>query len=147
MRNRIILVAPLVGGLLLAGSAAARMLPAQTVRDGVYQTCAHNGVHFNKQGHANCGLHLGWSNEETTADDSSSDDQSGDTATTVATTSDAGTGKVKHHTASGHGPKTHTTRGGHSPKHGGTRHTGRPTRPNHTSGSHGGKAKGHHKLH
>jgi len=28
MRNRIILVAPLVGGLLHAGSAAARMLPA-----------------------------------------------------------------------------------------------------------------------
>jgi hypothetical protein len=137
MRNRIILVAPLVGGLLLAGSAAARMLPAQTVRDGVYQQCVHNGVSFNKQGHANCGLHLGWSNHQTAGGDESSGD-----AAVATTASDAGTTRVKHDSGTGHGAKahTHTRGGGHNPKHG-------ATRPSHASGSHGGKAKGHHKTH
>jgi hypothetical protein len=58
--NRFIVVVPVVGGLLLAGTAMARMQPAETIRDAVYPVCQHNGVHFNKQGHANCGLHKGW---------------------------------------------------------------------------------------
>jgi hypothetical protein len=61
--KRVLFVLPVFAGLLLAGTAMARMLPAETVRDAVYQTCKHNGVHFNKQGHANCGLHKGWSEE------------------------------------------------------------------------------------
>ena len=47
-------------------AAVAQMMPRDTLRDSVYQTCQHNGVHFNKQGHANCGLHRGWSNDPTT---------------------------------------------------------------------------------
>ena len=114
------------------------MLPAQTVRDGVYQQCVHNGVSFNKQGHANCGLHLGWSHQQTTGgDESSGDSQTGDAATATPTSSDAGTAKVKHHSVTGHGAKPHTK---HSPKHA-------PTQPSHATGSHGGKAKGHHKIH
>ena len=50
----------------------------ETVRDTVYQTCQHNGVHFNKQGHANCGLHKGWSDDPTTA----TGDEPGDQPTT-----------------------------------------------------------------
>jgi hypothetical protein len=64
--SRWIVVLPVLAGLVVTGSAVARMLPAQTVRDTVYQTCQHNGVHFNKQGHANCGLHKGWSDVPTT---------------------------------------------------------------------------------
>jgi len=62
-RRRLMVAMPVVAGLVLTGSAAARMMPAGSVRDAVYQTCAHNGVHFNKQGHANCGLHKGWSRQ------------------------------------------------------------------------------------
>jgi len=112
----------------------------------VYQQCAHNGVSFNKQGHANCGLHLGWSNQQTAGgDESSAGDQTGDTATTA--TSDAGTAKVKHGSVTGHGAKTHTTGGGHSPKHGATHASAASTRPSHATKSHGGKAKAHHKIH
>ena len=70
--NRVIVVLPVLAGLVLTGTAVARMMPVQTVRDSVYQnstgqqTCAHNGVHFNKQGHANCGLHKGWSDQGST---------------------------------------------------------------------------------
>lgn len=64
--SRWIVVVPVLAGLAVTGSAVARMLPAQTVRDTVYQTCQHNGVHFNKQGHANCGLHEGWSHHPPT---------------------------------------------------------------------------------
>jgi hypothetical protein len=59
-KSRLMVVAPVFAGLVVTGSAVARMMPAESVRDSVYQTCAHNGVHFNKQGHANCGLHKGW---------------------------------------------------------------------------------------
>jgi hypothetical protein len=59
--NRFVVVLPVLAGLVLTGSALARMMPVQTVRDTVYQTCRHNGVHFNKQGHPTCGLHRGWS--------------------------------------------------------------------------------------
>jgi hypothetical protein len=68
--KRIIVALPVVAGLVLAGTAAARMLPAETVRSDAYPSsgahprCAHNGVHLNKQNHPNCGLHLGWSQEE-----------------------------------------------------------------------------------
>jgi hypothetical protein len=73
--KRGLLVVPVLAGLALAGTAMARMLPAETVRDGVYQTCQRNGVHFNKQGHANCGLHKGWSEE---GGDPSSESRGGD---------------------------------------------------------------------
>src|SRR5207302_4723269 len=63
--SRLIVGVPVVAGLLVTGSAVARMAPATTVRDSVYQTCAHNGVHFNKQGHPNCGLHKGWQSAPT----------------------------------------------------------------------------------
>jgi hypothetical protein len=68
--KRIIVALPVVAGLVLAGSAAARMLPAETVRSDAYPSsavqprCEHNGVSYNKQNHPNCGLHLGWSQEE-----------------------------------------------------------------------------------
>jgi hypothetical protein len=84
--NRIIVVLPLVAGLILAGTALARMLPAETVRDSAYPACKHNGVHFNKQGHANCGLHKGWANQE--PGDETGNDVSGDEAGANATGAD-----------------------------------------------------------
>jgi hypothetical protein len=126
--NRFVVVLPVLAGLVVTGSAVARMMPRQSVRDTVYQTCAHNGVHFNKQGHANCGLHLGWS------DSSSGDSQGGEpgssesTATTGAghghkgQAPDKGKGRVSHGSAvHGHsGDVSH----GHSGKvsHGSTTH-------------------------
>src|SRR5439155_13576451 len=59
--SRLLVIVPVFAGLIVTGTAVARMMPAESVRDSVYQTCAHNGVHFNKQGHSNCGLHKGWS--------------------------------------------------------------------------------------
>jgi hypothetical protein len=53
-------VLPVLAGLVVTGTALAHVASGTSVRDSVYQTCAHNGVHFNKQGHANCGLHKGW---------------------------------------------------------------------------------------
>ena len=64
--SRLMVIVPVFAGLIVTGTAVARMMPAESVRDSVYQTCAHNGVHFNKQGHANCGLHKGWSDEGST---------------------------------------------------------------------------------
>jgi hypothetical protein len=120
--SRWIVVVPVLVGLAVTGSAVAQMLPRETVRDTVYQTCQHNGVHFNKQGHANCGLHKGWSNDPTTA----TGDEPGDGP---ATESGGSAGhapkhgdKAKHGDTAGHGNgrgKGHshhgdTTRGGSS---------------------------------
>src|SRR6476661_2450816 len=113
--SRWIVVVPVLAGLTITGSAMARMLPAETVRDTVYQTCQHNGVHFNKQGHANCGLHRGWSNDPTTEPGSEpGTEPGGDTGgePVDAPTTDSGSGG--HH---GHGPK-HTA----GPRHGKSGH-------------------------
>jgi hypothetical protein len=61
-KHRLLVLLPVLAGLALTGTAVARMMPGAGVRDAVYQTCRHNGVHFNKQGHPNCGLHKGWGN-------------------------------------------------------------------------------------
>jgi len=121
---------PVLAGLVVTGSAVARMMPAQSVRDTVYQTCAHNGVHFNKQGHANCGLHKGWSQDAPATEPGLPATEPGTGATTVTASSNGhGAGHAKHlrvtHTAKtehGHGAKTHgaTTHGAklHGKKHG-----------------------------
>jgi hypothetical protein len=120
--SRWIVVVPVLVGLAVTGSAVAQMLPRETVRDTVYQTCQHNGVHFNKQGHANCGLHKGWSNDPTTA----TGDEPGDGPATESGGSAGHTpkhgDKAKHGDTAGHGNgrgKGHshhgdTTRGGSS---------------------------------
>jgi hypothetical protein len=131
--SRWIVVVPMLVGLAVTGTAVARMMPAQTVRDTVYQTCQHNGVHFNKQGHANCGLHKGWSDDPTTESGGGPVSEPGDQPTTApgdggshghATThgDQAGPGKGHgnshgHHGATTHGPSGHG--GGNASTHGG----------------------------
>ena len=129
------MVVPVLAGLVVTGTAVARMMPAESVRDSVYQTCAHNGVHFNKQGHANCGLHKGWSQDDpaTEPDQPATEPGTGDTGdtgdtTVTESTSGHGKGHAKHEHAShadksnhGHGAKSHgaTAHGkGHGKKHG-----------------------------
>jgi hypothetical protein len=128
--NRVVVVLPVLAGLMLTGTAVARMMPVQSVRDSVYglrdsavQTCAHNGVHVNKQGHTNCGLHKGWTDQGSTdgsepgdqGDDQGGTQSSGDTGTSH------GAGHEHHaqpaHTQGGHGQHGHshgTTEHGHS---------------------------------
>jgi hypothetical protein len=120
--SRWIVVVPVLVGLAVTGSAVARMMPRQTVRDTVYQTCQHNGVHFNKQGHANCGLHKGWSDDPTTAGDEPGS-ASGDQPTT-----ESGGGSA------GHAPK-HGDKAGHGKGHG---HHGDTTRGGSSGHGHGG---------
>jgi hypothetical protein len=118
--SRWIVVVPVLAGLAVTGSAVARMLPAETVRDTVYQTCQHNGVHFNKQGHANCGLHKGWSDDPTT--------EPGDQPTTEP--GDGG--------SAGHAPK-HGGQADHGKGHGkGHGHHGATTRGGSSGHGHGG---------
>jgi len=134
--SRWIVVVPVLVGLAVTGSAVARMMPRQTVRDTVYQTCQHNGVHFNKQGHANCGLHKGWSEDPTTSTGDEPGSQPGDQPTTESGgsaghahkhggKSDHGKGHGHHGaTTSGHGhgggkSGTHGGGHGHSTTHGG----------------------------
>ncbi len=120
---------PVLAGLVVTGSAVARMLPAQSVRDSVYQTCAHNGVHFNKQGHANCGLHKGWSQGEPTTPPDQPVTDTGTSATDSGTTTTS-TGHGKGHTThvhpshpakGGHGAKTHSAKTHGASGHGGGR--------------------------
>ena len=115
--NRLMVAVPLLAGLVVTGSAVARMMPAQSVRDSVYQTCAHNGVHFNKQGHSNCGLHKGWSQGDPVGEPGST--------TPDQPTSDAGSGS----TATGGGHATHVR-----PTH--------PSKPDHGAKTHGAKVHG-----
>jgi len=124
--NRIILVVPVIAGLMLAGTAFARMLPAETVRDSAYPACVHNGVHFNKQGHANCGLHKGWSDDPTTSTGDEPGSQPGDQPTTESGGSAGHApkhgGKADHGKGHGHnGAMTsgHGHGGGKSAMHGG----------------------------
>jgi len=133
--SRWIVVVPVLVGLAVTGTAVAHMLPRETVRDTVYQTCQHNGVHFNKQGHANCGLHKGWSDDPTTSTGDEPGSQPGDQPTTESGGSvghapkhggkvDHGKGHGHHGaTTSGHGhggkSATHGGGHGHSTTHGG----------------------------
>jgi len=147
--SRWIVVVPVLVGLAVTGSAVARMMPAQTVRDTVYQTCQHNGVHFNKQGHANCGLHKGWSDDPTTSTGDEPGSQPGDQPTTESGGSAGHApkhgGKVDH--GKGHGHHGATTsghgHGGKSATHGGG-HGHSTTR----GGGHGhGGGQGHSHKH
>jgi hypothetical protein len=139
--NRFIVVLPVVAGLVVTGSAVARMMPRQSVRDTVYQTCAHNGVHFNKQGHANCGLHLGWSNGST------GDTQGGEPGSTESTTTTGaghghkGQGKDTVKVHGSHGAAVHGHSGDVSHGHNGTVSHGSAT---HGHSGHGG-GRGHTK--
>jgi hypothetical protein len=132
--SRLMVAVPVLAGLVVTGSAVARMLPAESVRDSVYQTCAHNGVHFNKQGHSNCGLHKGWSQDDpaTEPDQPATDPESGDTGDTAGTadstaaTSAHGKGHAKHQhvshagkTQHGHGAKSHGGKAHGAKSHGG----------------------------
>jgi hypothetical protein len=132
--SRWIVVVPVLAGLAVTGSAVARMLPAPTVRDTVYQTCQHNGVHFNKQGHANCGLHKGWSDNPTTESGDQPGSEPGDQPTTES--GDVG--------SAGHAPK-HGDQAGHGKGHGkGHGHHGATTRGGSSDHGHGGdKASTH----
>ena len=123
--NRLMVVVPLLAGLVVTGSAVARMLPAQSVRDSVYQTCAHNGVHFNKQGHANCGLHLGWSQSGPASEPGST------------TTGDAGTSDSGATVNGGHATHVHPTH----PSHGAKTHGAKT----HGAKAHGGGKSSHNK--
>ena len=128
--SRWIVVVPVLAGLAVTGSAVARMLPAQTVRDTVYQTCQHNGVHFNKQGHANCGLHKGWSDNPTTESGDQPGSEPGDQPTTES--GDVG--------SAGHAPK-HGDQAGHGKGHG---HHGATTRGGSSGHGHGGGKSAKH---
>jgi hypothetical protein len=128
--SRWIVVVPVLAGLAVTGSAVARMLPAPTVRDTVYQTCQHNGVHFNKQGHANCGLHKGWSDNPTTESGDQPGSEPGDQPTTES--GDVG--------SAGHAPK-HGDQAGHGKGHG---HHGATTRGGSSGHGHGGGKSAKH---
>jgi hypothetical protein len=131
--NRIMVVVPVVAGLFVTGTAVAHMAPFATdVRDSVYgsayQTCAHNGVHFNKQGHPNCGLHKGW---QKGADESNS-------------SKDEGSGSAAHG-----GRPAHQNHPSHT-VHGERGHQGHgaSTLRGHTASSHHGRgAYAHHGQH
>jgi hypothetical protein len=140
--NRLMVVVPLLAGLVVTGSAVARMLPAQSVRDSVYQTCAHNGVHFNKQGHANCGLHKGWSQGEPGSEPGStttSDQSTGDAGTSNSGAYATGGGHATHvhptHPSKSHGAKTHGAK-----THGAKTHS----TTTHGAKAHGGGKRAHH---
>ncbi|HWH67584.1 MAG TPA: hypothetical protein VNS99_15870 [Gaiellales bacterium] len=126
--SRWIVVVPVLAGLAVTGTAVARMLPRETVRDTVYQTCQHNGVHFNKQGHANCGLHKGWSHDPTTATGDEPGSQPGDGPATESGGS------------AGHPPK-HGDKTGHGKGHG---HHGDTARGGSSGHGHGGGKSGTH---
>ena len=147
--NRLMVVVPVLAGLVVTGSAVARMLPTQSVRDSVYQTCAHNGVHFNKQGHANCGLHNGWSQGapgsepgSTTSDAPTSDAPTGDAGTSGDESSSTGNGghathvHPTHPSKSGHGAKVHGAKTHGAKTHGAKLHGAK---------SHGGGKSSHNK--
>src|SRR5205085_3416815 len=102
-------------GLVVTGTAVAHMLPRETVRDTVDQPCQHNGVHFNKPGHANCGLHKGWSDDPTT----STGDEPGSQPRDQPTTESGG--------SAGHAPK-HGGKADHGKSHG---HNGATTSSGH----------------
>jgi hypothetical protein len=137
--NRVIVVLPVLAGLVLTGTAVARMMPSQSVRDSVYQTCAHNGVSFNKQGHANCGLHKGWTDQGTTEEstegsepgDQGDTQPSGDTGTRHGASA-KGHGHAHEH---GHHVQTAHTHGSHGHTHGTDTH------------GHSGHGSGHGKGH
>ena len=139
--NRLMVVVPVLAGLVVTGSAVARMLPAQSVRDSVYQTCAHNGVHFNKQGHANCGLHKGWSQGEP-GSTTTSDQPTGDAGTTASGSPATGSGghathvHPTHPSKPGHGAKTHGAKTHGAKTHGAKTHGAK---------SHGGGKSSHNK--
>jgi hypothetical protein len=122
--DRMLLAVPIVAGALATGTAFAHPAGAvRTVRDAVYPSCQHNGVHFNKAGHANCGLHKGWGGGSTGGGATSAGDTS---------TADSGSG----------GPATHGHHGGGSHKGGAA-----PTHGRHSNGAgaqHGHGAAGHH---
>jgi hypothetical protein len=140
--NRFIVVLPVLAGLVVTGSAVARMMPRQSVRDTVYQTCAHNGVHFNKQGHANCGLHLGWS-DGSTGDTGGTGDQPATEPGGGASPSTADT--ARRHTPGGKGHVSHG-RVAHAGNvaHGHSGHVSHASTPHGHAGGHG-KAHGHSK--
>ena len=125
--SRLMVVLPVLAGLVVTGTALAHVASGTSVRDSVYQTCAHNGVSFNKQGHANCGLHKGWTQEapvtEPAAEPGTGD--TGDTVDTTATTASTGghgKGHAKHDTST-HGAKSHGGAKTHGAKsHGGKAH-------------------------
>ena len=130
--SRLMVVLPVLAGLVVTGTALAHVASGTSVRDSVYQTCAHNGVHFNKQGHANCGLHKGWTQEEPVTEpatepgtgDTGDTGGTGDTTATTASTSGHGKGHAKHeHVTSVHGAKSHGGAKTHGAKsHGGKAH-------------------------
>lgn len=140
--NRVIVVLPVLAGLALTGTAVARMMPVQTVRDSVYQTCAHNGVHFNKQGHANCGLHKGWSDQGST-EGSTQGSEPGDQGDQGQTQGSGDSGTRHGALTTGHGRghgHGHHTQAAHA--HGSHGHTHGTAVHGHSGSSHG-HGKGH----
>jgi hypothetical protein len=124
--NRLMVIVPVLAGLVVTGTAVARMMPAESVRDSVYQTCAHNGVHFNKQGHANCGLHKGWQSAPTSAPDQPV------TITGTAATPTTGLGNgLLVHTQPSHLAKPVHTAGTHSGQGHGAKSHGKSSRNKH----------------
>jgi hypothetical protein len=133
--DRILIAVPVLGGALLTGTAFAHGVGISTsVRDTVYPgardtagpACVHNGVHYNKQGHANCGLHKGWSDEGSQPGEPGGSDQPAADAP-AADTAAADTPAGATH---GHKADHAATKGGRSADH-------RPSGAHGKSGSHG----------
>ena len=133
--DRLVIGVPVLIGALAVGSAYGYGIGIRpSVRDTVYPVCAHNGVHFNKQGHANCGLHKGWSITSPTAPPAAG-------APTSPPANTNGPGHPTHPTHPVH--PTEPARPAH-PAH--PTHPTRPTKPTHTAptSSHGnGTSHGH----
>ena len=105
--DRLVIAVPVLVALLATGTAYGYGIGIHpTVRDTVYPVCAHNGVHFNKQGHANCGLHRGWATASSAGDSA--------TAPPTPATHPAHPGKPGH-TSNGnrHGGVGHSGTHGH----------------------------------
>ncbi|HUZ84246.1 MAG TPA: hypothetical protein VMU66_06095 [Gaiellales bacterium] len=118
--DRLVIAVPVLTAALATGTAYGYGIGIHpTVRDTVYPVCAHNGVHFNKQGHPNCGLHRGWS-------------ESGSAAVPGST---AGSGPVTEPGRPGTRPPDPTR-----PAHPGRTH--HPTRAGHPNNSHHATAHG-----
>jgi hypothetical protein len=146
--DRMAIGVPVLIGVLGVGTAYGHVIiGGPTVRDTVYPTCAHNGVSFNKQGHANCGLHKGWSKK--------TGDTPPPTDVPPATPPSGDTGLSSHpakpvqaHVAKpGHPAKpTHPAKPDKAPRHAGGTSTGHGHAYGHEKqAGHAGKAHGKNK--
>jgi hypothetical protein len=142
--DRLVIAVPVIVGALATGTAYGYGIGIHpTVRDAVYPVCAHNGVHFNKQGHANCGLHKGWSTAPTASAPQPPANSNGPSGTTT------GSAPVRPaHPAHPSHPAAPAQSGSPASSHGhGRGHDQKTAGSDHGSGTHGksGSAPGHNR--